>query len=208
MDHSQSFPAVEHLPKSLLNEVVLEQETTEKDEMKRIERRKQTIRTTWRAVRFGLDVKATEIFYDRLFDQYPMVRPLFKDDMGLQYNKLYQAISLAVDCLDDLETLVPVLKGLGRAHAGFGTVRAHYEAVTECFIWTLNTYILSQMPNNNAITWMVEVSEAWEWALTLIGGIMADAGDECAEARRQQILEQRKLLSKARETVTAVRNDT
>lgn len=157
-------------------------------------RRIHLIRTSWRAVKFGLDVKATEIFYERLFDEFPMVRPMFKDDMTVQYNKLFQAVSLAVSCLDDLDNLVPVLAKLGAAHAGYGVVRAHYEAVTECFIWTLNTYILSQMPNNNAINWLFEVSDAWEWVLTLIGKVMADAGeaaaDEAADERWKRSQEQ------------------
>ena len=119
-----------------------------------IARRKQTIRSTWKAIEFGLDVKATKIFYDRLFDQFPIVRPMFADDMESQYHKLYKAVSLAVKCLESDEgmaALIPVLQDLGVRHAGFGVVRAHYEAVTECFLWTLNTYITSQMPMNLSI---------------------------------------------------------
>ena len=120
-----------------------------------------------------------------------MVRPLFKDDMDVQYRKLFQAVSLVVDCMDDLDTLVPILRALGKAHAGFGTVRAHYEAVTECFLWVLNSYIFEKMPNNNAINWIFEVTDAWEWALTLIVGsiIMADGGDEAMEEARQKLEE-------------------
>ena len=174
--------------------VPLERSAAEEEEESRkelTERRKHTIRTTWRAVKFGLDVKATEVFYGKLFEEYPMVRPMFRDDMQAQYNKLYQAVSLAVDCLDDMDNLVPVLQKLGVAHAGFGVVRAHYEAVTECFLWTLNTYILSQMPNNNAVNWIFDVSDAWEWALTLIGTAMADAADEVLEERRKNLVSSR-----------------
>jgi hemoglobin-like flavoprotein len=153
------------------------------------ERRKRTIQSSWNAVRIGLDVKASKLFYDRLFDKYPCVRPMFKKDMTLQYNKLFQAVSLAVRFLDNVEELVPVLQELGVRHAGYGVVRAHYEAVTECFLWTLNTYIVSQMPNNNAIHWLFDITDAWEWALTFIGGIMADAADEAIAAKRKAGLE-------------------
>jgi hypothetical protein len=34
------------------------------------------------------------------------------------------------------------------------------------------------MPNNNAIKWIFDVTDAWEWALTFIGKTMADAADE------------------------------
>ncbi len=155
----------------------------EEQELKR--RRQHVIKSSWQAVKFGLDVKAAKLFYDRLFDQYPIVRPMFRDDMDVQYNKLYQAVSLAVKCLDDMDSLVPMLKKLGIAHGSYGVVWAHYEAVTECFIWTLHSYILTHMPNNNAINWMFEVSDAWEWILTVIGEVMSDAADDAKRKLRE-----------------------
>lgn len=155
-----------------------------------IRRRKHVIRSSWQAIRFGLNVEASKVFYDRLFDQFPMVRSMFGDDMQAQYNKLYQAVSMAVKCLDDMDSFRPTLEKLGIAHSSYGVVRAHYEAVTECFVWTLISYILVQMPNNNAIHWMFELSDAWEWILNTIGGIMADAANEArGKLRAPQILE-------------------
>jgi hemoglobin-like flavoprotein len=148
-----------------------------------IERRKDAVRRSWRVVRLGLlKDQAANIFYTRLFETYPTVRPLFKNDMNLQFKKLFRAVCLVVDGMDNLETLVPILHALGKAHAGFGTVRAHYDAVTECFLWMLNSILAPQMPKNS----MVEVTEAWEWALTLIGGIMADGGDEAIKENHER----------------------
>ena len=126
-----------------------------------------------------------------------MVRPLYADDMDVQYKKLFRAVSLVVDCMDDLDMLVLILlQALGKAHAAFGTVQAHYEAETECFLWMLNSYIFEKMPNNNAVKWIFEVTDAWEWALTLIVGsiIMADGGDEAMEEARQKMLEERNAI--------------
>lgn len=142
------------------------------------ERRKSTIQHSWRAVQFGLDVRATEIFYERLFDQYPQVRPMFKDDMNIQYHKLYSAVTLAVRSLDNLDALLPVLQDLGRKHAQYGVLRPHYDAVVDCFLYTLNTYIYSQMPSGCAIQYALEIDDSWEWVLTFIGKVMADAADE------------------------------
>ena len=148
-----------------------------------IERRKDAVRRSWRVVRLGLlKDQAANIFYTRLFETYPTVRPLFKNDMNVQFKKLFRAVCLVVDGMDNLETLVPILHALGKAHAGFGTVRAHYDAVTECFLWMLNSILAPQMPKNS----MVEVTEAWEWALTLIGGIMADGGDEAIKENHER----------------------
>lgn len=156
------------------------QETIDEDDHDEelVERRRAVIKSSWRAVQFGLDAKATEIFYTRLFDQHPGVRDLFPDDMNAQYRKLYDAVSLVVQCLDSPNDLVPVLTELGVRHAQYGVVREYYSALTDCFLWTLNTYIVSVMPNNNAVHWLFDVADAWEWALTFIGGVMADAADE------------------------------
>jgi hemoglobin-like flavoprotein len=171
-------------PESSTNSTAMEAETLllqQQNDHELIERRKQAVRSSWRAVRIGLKDQATNIFYTHLFEKYPSVRPLFKDDMDVQSKKLFQAVCLVVDGVDNLDTLIPILHALGKAHAGFGTVRAHYEAVTECFLWMLNS-ILAQTPN------IAEVTDAWEWALTLIGGIMADGGDEAMEENRLRML--------------------
>ena len=175
-------------PSQSAQAIVMEDESLQQEQQKRkneqdelMERRKLAVKSSWSAVRLGLDVEATNIFYTRLFEKYPTVRPLFKDDMNDQYKKLFQAVCLVVDGMDNLDSLVPVLHALGKAHAGFGTVRAHYGAVTECFLWMLNS-ILEKMPS------LSEVTDAWEWALTLIGGIMADGGDEAIEESRQRTL--------------------
>jgi hemoglobin-like flavoprotein len=150
-------------------------------------RRRHVIKTSWRAVQLGIDVKVTEVFYGRLFAVHPDVRPLFpaddNDDYGMKklYQKLYATVSLVVDGIDDLDGLAPTLQDLGRRHGKWGVIRAHYEAVVECFLWTLQNYILSHMPNNNAINWVRDVSDAWEWALRHIGEMMADAADLAEE---------------------------
>jgi hemoglobin-like flavoprotein len=148
------------------------------NEAELFEHRKKTVKSSWRAIQFALDEKATKIFYDRLFSEYPSVRPMFKDDMTSQHKKLYAAVSLAVKCIDDLESLVPVLQDLGRRHGSYGVVREHYDAVTDCFLWTLNTFIFANMPTMNAIHYAFDVADAWEWTLMLIGTTMADAADE------------------------------
>lgn len=151
--------------------------TGEQDEWL-LDRRKHVVRTSWRAVQFGLDVQACEIFYTRLFDTTPSVRSMFPDNMKVQYQKLYATVSLAVEVMDQPDALLPVLRDLGRQHAKYGVVREHYDVVVDCFLWTLHSYISSKMPNNNALDWMHDVTDAWDWVLTFIGKTMADAADE------------------------------
>ena len=159
-------------------------EFTLEDEREVFERRKKVIESSWRAVRFGLDVKASKLFYDKLFEEHPCTRELFQDDMTAQYNMLFGAVTRAVRFLDSPDDLIPVLKDLGMRHARYGVVAAHYEAFTECFLWTLNSYIFSNMPNQIAIEWALDVADSWEWALTYIGNIMGEAGEEEIERQR------------------------
>ncbi|MEI2613621.1 MAG: globin domain-containing protein [Methylotenera sp.] len=68
-------------------------------------------------------------FYDSLFIRHPDVRPLFPADMAGQQRKLEGALELVVRRLGDQETLVPLLEDLGRRHADYGVLPAHFEAV-------------------------------------------------------------------------------
>jgi hemoglobin-like flavoprotein len=80
---------------------------------------------------------AAGLFYGRLFDLDPSLRPLFKDDLTEQKKKLLQTLNAAVTGLDNLPSLVPVLQALGKRHTDYGVVAAHYATVGSALIWTL-----------------------------------------------------------------------
>ena len=53
------------------------------------EKRKFAIQGSWKAVEDALAVEATKLFYSRLFEKYPSVKPLFESvDMDAQAEKL------------------------------------------------------------------------------------------------------------------------
>lgn len=68
-------------------------------------------------------------FYDHLFARAPQMRDMFSPQMSPQVIKLEQMLVYVIGCMNDTETLFPVLDELGEAHQGFGAVPAHYEAV-------------------------------------------------------------------------------
>jgi hemoglobin-like flavoprotein len=80
---------------------------------------------------------AADLFYQRLFELAPQVRPLFPDDLGEQKRKLMAMIATAVGALDDLDALVPRVKALGARHVTYGATPTHYEVVGQAFLWTL-----------------------------------------------------------------------
>jgi hemoglobin-like flavoprotein len=76
-------------------------------------------------------------FYERLFETNPELKTLFKGDMESQGEQLMDMIGAAVAGLDDLDKLVPVVQQLGARHRKYGVQVAHYGAVAEALIWTL-----------------------------------------------------------------------
>lgn len=131
-----------------------------------LERRKQLIRETWSAVETGLNVQATEAFYQRLFQRYPEVEEMFDHaDMRIQAMKLYEVLRVCVRFLDDMDSLAPILEDMGIRHAeAYGVVREHYSAVTEIFIEVLNEFISKQFADElSGSIYALDVAHAWSW---------------------------------------------
>ena len=81
--------------------------------------------------------QAAAMFYARLFDMDPSLRPLFTTDLREQGKKLMQMIGVCVKGLDTLDQLVPAVRTLGQRHAGYGVTDAHYDTVGGALLWTL-----------------------------------------------------------------------
>ncbi len=107
------------------------------------------------------------LFYGRLFELDPSLRPMFRGDMQAQERKLLQALALAVRSLDHLETLVPILEALGRRHAAYGVKDEHYATVGAALLWTLRQGL------GDGFT--AEVEEAWATVYQLVATTMKEA---------------------------------
>lgn len=62
--------------------------------------------------------QAAELFYGRLFEIAPEVKPMFKGDMREQGRKLMAMISTAVANLDNLGAVAPAVQAMGCATRG------------------------------------------------------------------------------------------
>jgi len=123
----------------------------------------EVVRSSWKMVE-PIAPKAAELFYSNLFTADPTLRSLFKGDMRNQGLKLMQMIGLAVGKLDDLETLVPVLQGLGARHRGYGVSNAHYDTVAAALLKTLGQGL------GDAYT--PEVARAWTTVYQTVASVM------------------------------------
>jgi hemoglobin-like flavoprotein len=111
---------------------------------------------------------AAQMFYERLFDLDPSLRPLFQSDMTRQRHKLVDMLSVVVSGLTRLEQLLPTLRALGRRHAGYGVRNEHYATVGMALLWTLEQGL--------GDSFTAEVREAWIAAYGLLATTMKDAG--------------------------------
>lgn len=111
--------------------------------------------------------QAAALFYDRLFELDPSLKPLFKGDMTEQGRLLMAMLGTAVANLDKLEAIVPAVQALGRRHAGYGVQPAHYDTVAAALLWTLGQGL------GDAFTPPVEA--AWTEAYTILATVMKDA---------------------------------
>jgi len=107
---------------------------------------------------------AADMFYARLFELDPSLRKLFKGDMKKQGGMLMSMIASAVRGLKDPNALVPVLTALGRRHAGYGVMDAHYTTVAEALLWTLEQGLGDDFDE--------ELRKAWTAAYMLMATVM------------------------------------
>ncbi len=84
--------------------------------------------------------EAAAIFYTKLFELAPYVRPLFANtDMRVQGQMLMNMIGAAVRGLDRIEELRPQLVELGKRHLTYGVEIPHYAVVEACLLYTVET---------------------------------------------------------------------
>ncbi len=131
------------------------------------------IQETFAAVRSSAE-QVAEIFYGRLFEIAPAVRPLFPEDLKPQGRKLMTMLATVVDGIENLDDLVPAVQDLGRRHVGYGTHAEHYDAVGAALLWTLEQGL--------GEAWTPQAKDAWTAAYTVLATVMKDAAAEAKAA--------------------------
>lgn len=111
--------------------------------------------------------KAAEIFYAKLFELDPSLKSLFTSDMAEQGKKLMSMLAAAVNGLNDLGALVPVVQDLGKRHVGYNVEDSHYDTVAAALLYTLETGL--------GDNWNEEVKEAWTTVYVVLATTMKDA---------------------------------
>ena len=63
---------------------------------------------------------AAVLFYDRLFEIAPSVKPMFPTDLKEQRKKLMATLAVVVNGLNNLDSVLPAASALAKRHVSYG----------------------------------------------------------------------------------------
>jgi hemoglobin-like flavoprotein len=108
--------------------------------------------------------QAAALFYGRLFEIAPAVKPLFRGDLEEQGRKLMGMLGAVVNGLGDLETILPAASALAKRHVDYGVKPSDYEPVGAALLWTLQRGLGAR--------WTPQVEAAWTEAYAVLADFM------------------------------------
>jgi hemoglobin-like flavoprotein len=98
-------------------------------------RHRSMIRSNWELMR-PVAVHVADLFYDRLVELDPSLEELFPEDPDTQRPRFLKAVAAAVNGMDDLEAMRPLLNELGKRQAAEGLRESHYVTIGKALLWT------------------------------------------------------------------------
>ncbi len=119
---------------------------------------------------------AAQLFYQRLFELDPEIKPLFKGvKMAEQRPKIMQTLAVAVNGLDRLDEIASAIESLGVRHVEHGVTENHYDIVSKALLWALEQGLGPDFTPG--------VSAAWASVYGLLSSVMIGGAEEArAEA--------------------------
>lgn len=110
---------------------------------------------------------AADLFYGRLFEIAPEVRPLFPEDLREQKKKLIGMLATAVTNLHQVDKIIPAVEDLGRRHSAYGVTAKQYEPVGAALLWTLEKGLGDEFTP--------PLKAAWTETYVTLAGVMQNA---------------------------------
>ncbi|HLK66925.1 MAG TPA: globin domain-containing protein [Bryobacteraceae bacterium] len=110
------------------------------------------------------------LFYGRLFQVDPQLRPMFKQDIEVQGRKLMDMLAALMSQLDSFEDVLPALKALGQRHVGYGVRAEHYPLVGTSLLWAISVTLDEDF--------YPELREAWSALIEIVARVMMEGAAE------------------------------
>lgn len=95
-----------------------------------------------------------DVFYAKLFYEFPQLKALFHSPGEIQSKKMIDMLNIIVGRLDNFTALDNQIKQLAVRHVQYGVQPNHYEAVGKALLWTLEQGL--------GIDWTEEIKLAWQ----------------------------------------------
>jgi hemoglobin-like flavoprotein len=127
-----------------------------------------SIRKSFQLMEGKTDLVAA-LFYNRLFQLDPSLRPLFRGDMKEQGKKLMDTMAVLNGSLERFHTLVDTLRHMGKRHAQYGVRPEHYTTVGAALLQTLQEFAGPKFDS--------AIQDAWIKLLTLVSGEMLEGAN-------------------------------
>jgi hemoglobin-like flavoprotein len=128
------------------------------------------VKTSWATIAQVDPITAGGLFYNRLFEIAPEVKPMFsRSDIAEQSKKLLSMLSYVINKLDKLDDILDEVKKLAIRHSGYGVQDEHYTAVGTALLWTLEQALGNE--------WNLELKEAWTTCYTLLAEAMMQVSE-------------------------------
>ena len=112
-------------------------------------------------------VEAAALFYRRLFELDPSLRPLFKVAISEQQRKFMDMLRIMVYGLDYPEQLIPALQLLGARHHTYNVKPEHYRTVETALLWMLEQGLEDQFTP--------ELKTGWQAIYNMMAKVMLAA---------------------------------
>lgn len=121
-------------------------------------REKQLVRESYYAVRDSAGALSL-LFYGRLFELEPKLRPMFHGDIARQGMKVMQTLNTVVESLGNFEALTPTLHAMGQRHSAYGVESRQYELVGKALVWSLGQALTLPADSDVLAAWRVLIED-------------------------------------------------
>ena len=114
-----------------------------------------------------VDDETGVLFYQRLFEIAPELRPFFRGDIDEQGRMFMAMLTVAVNGLATFDSIVPALRELAIRHVDYGVRPEHYAPVGAALIWVMERSLGDDFTD--------EVRSAWFAVYDAVSGVMIEA---------------------------------
>ncbi len=114
-----------------------------------------------------VDDETGVLFYQRLFEIAPELRPLFRGDIDEQGRMFMSMLTVAVNGLATFESIEPALRELALRHVDYGVRPENYAPVGAALIWVMQRSLGDDFTD--------EVRSAWFAVYDAVSAAMIEA---------------------------------